>query len=102
MRGDETQDEVLARRARIKHWVDLGQRAGYGLFLVAIVAFFFGFVVDFTDGLVSLIVGSMVAGSVILAPAIVFGYGVKAAERDDAEQGRPTNSSRSTNRGSDE
>lgn len=97
MRRDETHDEVLARRARIKHWVDLGQRVGYGLFLVAIVGFFIGFFADFTDTLVSVIVGSMVAGSVILAPAIVFGYGVKAAERDDVEQGRPTNGS--TNRG---
>lgn len=90
-RMDETHDDVLARRARIKRWVDLGQRVGYGLFGVAIVGFFVGFVIDFTDDLVSLIVASMVIGSVILAPAIVFGYGVKAAERDDAEQGRPTN-----------
>jgi hypothetical protein len=30
-----------------------------------------------------------VVGSIVLAPAIVFGYAVKAAERDDREQGRP-------------
>ena len=95
-RNVETHDEVLARRARIKAWVDLGQRVGYGLFAVAIVAFFVGFVADFTDGLVSVIVVSMTIGSVILAPAIVFGYGVKAAERDDAEQGRPTNRGRTS------
>ena len=89
-RNLETHDEVLARRARIKRLVDVGQRIGYGLFGVAIVAFFFGFIVDFTDPLVSVIVVSMVVGSVILAPAIVFGYGVKAAEREDVEQGRPT------------
>ncbi len=88
-RIDETHDEVLARRERIKRLVDLGQRIGYGLFGVAVVGFFVGFVVDFTDPLVTVIVLSLVVGSVILAPAIVFGYGVKAAERDDAEQGRP-------------
>ena len=90
-RNLETHDEVLARRAQIKRLVDLGQRVGYGLFGVAIVGFFFGLVVDFTDPLVTVIVASMVVGSVILAPAIVFGYGVKAAEREDVEQGRPTN-----------
>lgn len=90
-RPDETHAEVLERRARIKRWVDLGQRVGYGLFAVAIVTFFVGFVIDFTDTLVSIIVGSMAIGSVILAPAIVFGYGVKAADRDDLEQGRPIN-----------
>jgi hypothetical protein len=87
----ESHDEVLARRERIKRLVDLGQRVGYGLFGVAIVAFFIGFIVEFTDPLVTVIVVSMVVGSMILAPAIVFGYGVKAAEREDAEQGRPTN-----------
>ena len=90
-RNLDSHDDVLARRAQIKRLVDLGQRIGYGLFGVAVVGFFVGFVVDFTDPLVTVIVVSLVVGSVILAPAIVFGYGVKAAEREDAEQGRPTN-----------
>lgn len=89
-RNLDSHDDVLARRAQIKRLVDLGQRIGYGLFGVAVVGFFVGFVVGFTDPLVTVIVVSLVVGSVILAPAIVFGYGVKAAERDDAEQGRPT------------
>ena len=33
------------------------------------------------------IVGCLVAGSLVLAPAIVFGYAVKAAEREDRERG---------------
>ena len=50
-------------------------------------AFVFGFVSGF-DGLVgTLVVASLVVGSIILAPAIVFGYAVKAAERDDRERG---------------
>lgn len=89
-RNLDSHDDVLARRERIKRLVDIGQRLGYGLFGVAIVGFFVGFIVDFTDPLVTVIVVSLVVGSVILAPAIVFGYGVKAAEREDAEQGRPT------------
>lgn len=89
-RNLDTHDDVLARREHIQRLVSLGQRVGYGLFGVAIVGFFVGFVVDFTEPLVSVIVVSLVVGSVILAPAIVFAYGVKAAEREDAEQGRPT------------
>jgi hypothetical protein len=34
------------------------------------------------------IVGALAAGSLTLAPAIVFGYAVKAAEREDRESGR--------------
>lgn len=81
-------DPVLVRRARIARLVDVGQRLGYGLFGLAIVAFVFGFVRGYTDTLTTLIVASLLVGSVVLAPAIVLGYAVKAAERDDREQGR--------------
>lgn len=81
-------DPVLARRARIKHAVDVGQRVGYALFLVAIVAFVAGFATGFPGPTVTVIVVSLVVGSLILAPAIVFGYGVRAAEREDREQQR--------------
>lgn len=81
-------DQVLAKRARIARLVELGKAAGYGLFAVAIVAFVIGFFAGF-DGITrTLIVWGIVVGSVVLAPAIVFGYGVKAAERDDRAQGR--------------
>ena len=80
-------DPVRERRARIARWVALGQRVGYGLFLLAIVLFVIGFATGF-DGLVGpTIVGSLVVGSLVLAPAIVFGYAVKAAEREDRERG---------------
>ena len=44
-------------------------------------------VVDFNDTLVTLITICMVVGSILLAPAIVLGYAVKAAEKDDVAQG---------------
>jgi hypothetical protein len=47
-----------------------------------------GMATEFGDGLVSIITASIIAGSLILAPAIVFGYAVKAAERDDRDHGR--------------
>ena len=81
-------DPVLARRARIARLCELGQRVGYGLFGLAVVVFVVGFVIGYSDFLVIVIVGSMGVGSVVLAPAIVFGYAVKAAEREDRELGR--------------
>jgi hypothetical protein len=83
-------DPVLARRARIARLVSIGQRLGYGLFGAAIVAFAAGAVAGYRPWLTSLIVAALVVGSVVLAPAIVFGYAVRAAEREDREQGRPT------------
>ncbi len=81
-------DPVLERRARIARLVSVGQRLGYGLFLTAIVAFVAGFVAGYRTWLTSLIVAALVAGAIVLAPAIVFGYAVRAAEREDREQGR--------------
>jgi TRAP-type mannitol/chloroaromatic compound transport system permease large subunit len=78
-------DPVLQRRARIAHLVELGQRIGYGLFGLAVVLFFVGFGVGFTGGVVAAIVIALVAGSLVLAPAIVFGYAVKAADRADRD-----------------
>lgn len=82
-----TPDPVLERRARIAQLVAVGKRVGYGLFLVAIVAFLLGFVTGFGGATGTVVVASIVVGSIILAPAIVFGYGVKAAERDDRARG---------------
>ena len=86
--NDPEPDPVLVRRARIARLSDLGQRVGYALFGVAIVVFVIGFVVGYSDLLVAVIVTSLGVGSVVLAPAIVFGYAVKAAEREDRELGR--------------
>lgn len=77
-------DPVLAKRAQIAKAVDAGKRVGYSLFGIALVTFFVGFFGTLTDTKVAIIVGCMLVGSVILAPAIVFGYGVKAAIRHEA------------------
>lgn len=81
-------DPVRARRARVGRLVRAGQRIGYSLFALAIVLFFVGFATEYRPGLVTAIVVALGVGSVVLAPAIVFGYGVKAAERDDRRLGR--------------
>ena len=76
-------DPVLVRRARIAQAVAVGQRVGYGLFGLAVIGFFCGFAAGFTHAVTLVVVGSLLVGSLILAPAIVFGYAVKAAERED-------------------
>ncbi|MDZ7678376.1 MAG: hypothetical protein U5K29_07470 [Acidimicrobiales bacterium] len=86
MTGED--DPVLVRRAKVARLVELGQRTGYGLFGLAIAGFVWGWVQGYTDTLTTLIVAALLVGSAILAPAIVFGYAVKAADREDREQGR--------------
>jgi hypothetical protein len=81
-------DPVLARRAQVARLASLGQRVGYALFAVAVVAFFVGFFAGFTTTVVTLIVACLAVGSVALAPAIVASYAVKAADREDREMGR--------------
>lgn len=81
-------DPVRQRRAQLARLADLGQKIGYGLFAVAVVAFVVAAVVGFSSAWVAVIVAAMVAGSVVLAPAIVVGFAARAAEREDREAGR--------------
>lgn len=84
-----TTDPILRQRARAQRLASLGQRIGYGLYAVAVVAFFIGLVAGFTGTISAIVIGAIIVGSIFLAPAIVAGYAVKAAIRDDIEHGRP-------------
>lgn len=83
---DPANDEVLAHRARLAALVKVGKRVGWGLFVVAIIVFGIGATIGFSGWMTTTIVVAMAAGSVLLAPAIVLGYGIRAAERDEREQ----------------
>ena len=65
----------------------MANRLGYLCFGIAIATFVIGFIVSFNGAVSAIVVASMIVGSVLLAPAIVLGYAVKAAERDDRERG---------------
>ena len=82
-----TSDPIRDRRERIARAAETGQRAGYLLFGVAIVAFVVGFIAGFDGAVVAIVVGALAVGSLVLAPSIVFGYAAKAAEREDRERG---------------
>lgn len=81
-------DPVLVRRRQLARLVQLGQRVGYLALTVAIVLFVVGFAVGFTDALTAAVLVALLAACVVLPPAIVFGYGIKAAERQEADQRR--------------
>jgi uncharacterized membrane protein YidH (DUF202 family) len=80
-------DPVRARRRQVARWTRLANRLGYLCFGIAIATFVVGFVGSFNNTVSTIVVTSMIVGSVLLAPAIVLGYAVKAAERDDRERG---------------
>jgi len=66
----------------------VGSRVGYTFLLASIVAFVVGAARGFTPGVVTAVIATLAAGSVVLLPAIVVGYGVRAAERED--RGEPS------------
>ena len=79
--GDPIGDPVLERRARIARLVALGKRIGYLGLLVAMVAFVIAVITGFPGWAVGVSIAGLVVGIVVLPLPIVFGYGIKAAER---------------------
>ena len=80
---DPMTDPVLERRARIARMVVLGKRVGYLALLVAIVAFVLSVLTGFPDWAVGVSIGGLVVAIVVLPLPIVFGYGIRAAEREE-------------------
>ena len=85
--SDET-DPILVKRAKAARLASLGQRIGYLGFVVAVIAFLVGALTEFNAPIVAIVMGSIIVGSIFLAPSIVLGYAVKAAEKEDRAQGR--------------
>lgn len=81
-------DPIAAQRARYDQLARQARRAGYGLFGLSAAILIAGLLTGLNDLVTVLVVGCLVVGSLLLAPAIVVGYGIKAAERQDRESGR--------------
>jgi Na+(H+)/acetate symporter ActP len=80
-------DPVLARRAQFARVADMGQRVGYGLIVTAVVGFVVGLFVGFDNGAVTTVVGvALAATAVTLLPAIILGFAVKAAQKEDGQR----------------
>jgi len=71
----------------VARWTLLANRVGYLVLALAMALFVIAFVVGFSSVMASLVIASMLLSFVLLAPSIVLGYAVKAAERDDVERG---------------
>ena len=69
------------------HWTLLANRVGYLVLSLAVALFVMAFLFGFSPTMATLIIVTMVVSFVLLAPSIVLGYAVKAAERDDVERG---------------
>jgi hypothetical protein len=85
--ADVPADPVRAKRAQIAKWTLLANRVGYLFVALAMSLFFIAFAFSFSATMATLIIVSLVIGCVLLAPSIIVGYAVKAAERDDRERG---------------
>lgn len=68
-------------------WTLLANRIGYLVLALAVSLFVLAFALGFTSTMATLIIINLVVSFVLLAPSIVLGYAVKAAERDDVERG---------------
>ncbi len=81
------EDPVLARRAQYARAADAGQRIGYGLIVIAVLGFVVGLFVGFDNRVVTTVVGAALAATAVtLLPAIILGFAVKAAQREEREQ----------------
>jgi hypothetical protein len=78
-------DPVLVRRRQVARWVAVAQRAGYALLGVFCVLVIVGFRIGFPPWLSTAAIVAIAVGSALLAPAIVLGYAVKAADREDRQ-----------------
>ena len=80
-------DPIRRRRALVGRIVTLASWTGYGLLAVAVIAFFVALATEFNGTMATIVVVSLIAALILLAPAIVLGYAVKAADRDDRDRG---------------
>lgn len=81
-------DPILERRERIARLVAVGKRVGYSLLLGAVVAFVVAAIAGFPSWAVTVTIVALVGACIVLPVPIVLGYGLRAAEREDREQGQ--------------
>ena len=81
------QVQTGARRQQVARWTLLANRVGYLFVALAVATFIIGFAISFNGAVATIVIVSLVIGCLLLAPSIVLGYAVKAAEREDRERG---------------
>lgn len=76
-------DPVLVKRAKASDLANLGKRLGYSVILIAMVVFGIGVVTGFKEWMVLVVTVCLALSAVFLVPAVIVGYGVSAANRED-------------------
>jgi hypothetical protein len=76
-------DPVRRRREQVARLASAARKAGWGFFGLAVVAFAAGLIIGLSGLVVIVVIGSLAVGSALLLPAIIIGFGVTAAERED-------------------
>lgn len=84
---NESSDPIRDRRRKVARWTLLANRIGYLVLALAVALFVVAFAFGFNATMATLIIAAMVVSFVLLAPSIILGYAVKAADREDAERG---------------
>lgn len=80
-------DPVRVKRAKVAKWTLLANRVGYLFVALALALFVIAFAVGFNSTMATLVLISFGIGCVLLAPSIILGWAVTAAEQDDRERG---------------
>ena len=65
---DDATDPVRRRRAQVARWTLLANRVGYVLLAVAVALFFVALMIGFSATMATLVVATLVASCVLLAP----------------------------------
>jgi glucose dehydrogenase len=81
-------DPILMKRALISNWAKRAANLGYSLFALSMVAVIWGVVIDFSPTTSRVATISLIGGCLVLAPAILVQYSVKAAVRDERENAK--------------
>jgi hypothetical protein len=76
-------DPIRTRRHHLARLALAGRALGWLFFAVAVIVFATGLVVGISAGGMVIVVTSLALGSLLLLPAIIVGFAVRAAERED-------------------
>lgn len=81
-------DPILTRRAQFDRAAALGRKAGYGAIAVAVAAFFVALATDLPTVATTTVIVALAVATATLLPAIIVGYAVRAADREDRDARR--------------
>ena len=83
----QTPDPIRRRRNIFAKWTKRANRCGYLALGVSIVTVAIGLIDTFSPLIGRIATAGLVIGSILLAPAIVLGYAIKSAEKEDRLNG---------------